>query len=200
MGGSKPKYQGKEYRLNKKEREFAEKNHNLIFGYLRLAKEDAEEYYDVAAMGYVIAVIKYHRKPELKKYRFSVICYKAMACEINNERNRRNKCRDHECLLLDKSNNSESSHDSYGDQIPDPQDYFRQIEDQEDMRELLMRIMPTLTELQREHLLMKIEGYKMHEILKRQKIPFVDYRENERQIKEVVLSVTGNQGSVLMKS
>ncbi len=200
MGGSKPKYQGKEYRLNEKEREFAEKNHALIFGYMRQAKEDVEEFYDVAAVGYIIAVIKYHRRPELKKYRFSVICYKTMACEVNNEKNRRNKCRANEYLLLDKSDSGEGGHDNYGSRIPDPRDAFRRIEDQEDMRELLMRIMPALTSLQREHLLLKIEGYKMQEIEKKQKISGADYMRDERRIREVVLSVIGYQGNVSMKS
>lgn len=45
--------------LDEEEREFAEKNHNLIYSFLRKHNLSVEEWYGVVAIGYIQAVKKY---------------------------------------------------------------------------------------------------------------------------------------------
>lgn len=70
--------------LTMSEQKFAEQNHNIIYDYLHKKKMDIEEYYDIAAIGYVTAVMNYHRKRKLQKYAFTTIAWRTMGREILN--------------------------------------------------------------------------------------------------------------------
>lgn len=70
--------------LNEEERYFAQKNHNIIYDFLHKNKLCVEEYYDLASIGYVIAVANYCRRPELRKYAFTTIAWPKMRTEVGN--------------------------------------------------------------------------------------------------------------------
>lgn len=64
--------------MSEEERAFASENHGLILSFLRLDHRDPHEYYDIAAWGYLLAVMRYFRIPRLRKYPFSSVAWKAM--------------------------------------------------------------------------------------------------------------------------
>lgn len=186
------KYQGSGYRLTPEEKVFAEGNHNLIYKFLHQKGLPADEYYGEAATGYVIAVMEYRRRPELQKYRFSVIAYKKMHTSVWNEMVSRGRYQGHIGFSMDdRMENGEPR----GDQIPDPADHFLLAGQREEMERLLGQILPVLTRLQREILLMKMEGFRMNEIMKRQKRSFVDLFRDDAVVKERVASVLDCSGA-----
>lgn len=68
--------------MSEEERKFASENHNLILSFLKRNQRDADEYYDIAAWGYLIAVMRYFRVARLRKYPFSSVAWKAMKHSI----------------------------------------------------------------------------------------------------------------------
>lgn len=79
--------------LTEDQRRFATENHNLIFAFLRDEQWDAGEYYDIAALGFLRAVLRYFSDARLKKYGFSTIAWrnmhKSVASYLNAEAHRR---------------------------------------------------------------------------------------------------------------
>ena len=65
--------------LTEAESEFAAEHHSVIYGYLRKAGLPEDDFYDVVVFGYLRAVRKYLARPELRKYSFSTIAYRAMS-------------------------------------------------------------------------------------------------------------------------
>lgn len=49
-------------KLTDTERNFAEENHNLIYGFLHQKELSIEEYYNIAVFGFLKAVQVYHRR------------------------------------------------------------------------------------------------------------------------------------------
>lgn len=76
MSRSKP------WTLTEEQRRFAAENHNLIYRFLRERGLDADEYYDIAALGFLSAVRRYLTKPELRRYAFSTVSWQAMEHSI----------------------------------------------------------------------------------------------------------------------
>ena len=67
--------------LNEKERRFAEENHNLIYAFLNRHNLPVEEWYGVAALGFIEAVKKY----DSPKGSFSTFAYICMLNTIRME-------------------------------------------------------------------------------------------------------------------
>lgn len=82
--GRRPIYKGKD-RLTAHEREFAEQNHNVIYDYLHKRGLSLEEYYDIAALGYLKAVMSYNRRRTLRRYAFTTIAWRKISSEIHGE-------------------------------------------------------------------------------------------------------------------
>ncbi|TQI68972.1 sigma-70 family RNA polymerase sigma factor [Clostridium sp. KNHs216] len=74
--------------LTSKERDFAERNHNLIYSYLVSKRLPYDEWYDIAAYGYILAVKEWHRHPE---YPFSRTAYYYMGGQVSHEFDRRSR-------------------------------------------------------------------------------------------------------------
>lgn len=70
--------------LTREEREFAEVRHNVIYSFLNKYRLAEQEYYDVAAVGYLRAVRKYLQREELRQYSFTTIAFKSMSSEYSN--------------------------------------------------------------------------------------------------------------------
>lgn len=185
----KLKYKGSNYQLTTEEKVFAEKNHNLIYKFLNQKRMEIDEYYGEAATGYIIAVMEFNRRPELRKYKFSVIAYKKMLTSVGNEIESRRRYQGHIKFSMDE--NREQG--KLGDYIADTREYFFWIEQMEEMKRMMTYIMMRITEKQREILLMKLEGYKTKEIMKKQKMNFMDYFRNEEEIKNAVAYVLGHK-------
>ena len=66
------------------ERELAEKNHNLVYEFLKSHKYDIEEYYNIAVMGYLKGIQKYYRRTERNLSELPGICWNCMRSEMGN--------------------------------------------------------------------------------------------------------------------
>ena len=72
--------------LTQAESDFAAEHHDLIYGYLNQAGLPEDDFYDISVFGYLRAVRKYLARPELRRYSFSTIAYRAMSCDVHHSR------------------------------------------------------------------------------------------------------------------
>lgn len=72
--------------MTEDQRQFAAQNHNLIYAFLREKGWTVEEYYDIAAFGFLQSVIRYRTIPKLRAYTFSTIAWRAMDRSVNSYR------------------------------------------------------------------------------------------------------------------
>ena len=71
--------------LTEQEKQFAEKNHRLVYSFLHRYKYRIEDFYDIVIFGFLKAVQVYHRKENVKwKYDFAFIAWQYMRSEIGN--------------------------------------------------------------------------------------------------------------------
>lgn len=68
--------------MTETQRRFAAEHHNLIYAFLHEKGWATEEYYDIAALGFLRAVIRYHTVSGLCRYAFSTIAWRAMRQSI----------------------------------------------------------------------------------------------------------------------
>lgn len=72
--------------LNPAEQEVAEQNCHLVDNFLHAQRLSREEFYDVAVFGYLLAVKKWFRRPDLYRYGFPSVAWSAMRGCVGNER------------------------------------------------------------------------------------------------------------------
>lgn len=68
--------------LTDEQRRFAAENHDLIYRFLHGGGLAVGEYYDIAALGFLSAVWRYHMMPELRRYAFSTVAWRSMERSI----------------------------------------------------------------------------------------------------------------------
>jgi len=71
-------------KLNDKQRAFAEQHHGLIYSFLNQNGLDENDFYDIAAIGYLKSIKKYFDEEKLQQYAFSTIAYRTMKREVHN--------------------------------------------------------------------------------------------------------------------
>lgn len=71
--------------LTEEEKQFASDSHYIIEWFFKISGYDMEEYYDVAAIGYLKAVKSWYAREELHKYSFATIAYQRMYSYIWSE-------------------------------------------------------------------------------------------------------------------
>lgn len=175
-------------RLTEKERLFAEKRHGLIYSFLHENNLTENEYYDVAALGYLRAVTRYNREPKLREYSFSTIAWQAMRSAVGNKK-KSDKIRN--AFIAYSLNELTDEGTEYGEFIEASRDGFKELAYTEDMRDLMMAIMPNISEKQRTHLVSQLQGFKAREIMKEQHISVQEYHQNNREIRAAVSQVLG---------
>lgn len=173
-------------RLTEQERTFAERYHNLIYSFLNENHLQQDEFYDVAALGYLKAVRRYHREPKLKEYSFTTIAWQAMRSCVGNKR-KSDRIRD--AMIAFSINELTDNGTEYGEFIQNASDAFRELEQQENLQELLAKIMPALTERQRNHIVAALEGYKPREIMQKQHVSVQHYHEDRKAIQAATAEV-----------
>lgn len=185
-------------KLTEHERAFAEKNHNLIYKFLAANDLQVDEFYDVAAIGYIKAVTRYNREPQLQKYSFTTIAWQAMRSSVGNKR-RANRIRD--AMIAFSINELTDDGTEYGEFIRDAKDAFLKLEQQDSLQELLDKLMPALTDRQRRHVVARLEGYKAREIIHEQRIRCQDYHADTKAIEAAAretLPALFSEGGCLM--
>ena len=93
--------------LTKEQRRFAAENHGLIYSFLNAQGWEECEYYDIAAFGYLSAVRRYLTRPELQKYAFSTIAWRAMGRSISNFRQAEKRRREAERRYLETAHRAD---------------------------------------------------------------------------------------------
>ena len=140
--------------MSDEERQFASENHNLILSYLRRNHWDVDEYYDIAAWGYLTAVMRYFRIARLRKFPFSSIAWKAMKHSITVFRRT-------EARRLE-------TEQRYIESVPSgSEDLFSELE--ADL--LLHDLASNFDEKQYELATMRLQGYSLAEIAQAQGMP-----------------------------
>jgi len=150
------------YRLSSFEREFAAKNHNLVYAFLKYKKLDPQDYYDIVIFAYLTAVRRYFiNKNLITQYDFSTIAWKAMQSAVYKENNKKKPIfvsldeplyRDSDVTLID----SLGHEDNFDEKIV----YL----------DLVRKIKPHLNKKQARVLENKVNGYKYRDMAKKEGI------------------------------
>ena len=121
------------------ERELAEKNHNLVYEFLKSHKYDIEEYYNIAVMGYLKGIQKYYRRTERNISELPGICWNCMRSEMGNH------------FKMEKARKRQP--------VEINQEAVHSAEDEAVTTELLNSVMENMTEQQQNIVALKILGY-----------------------------------------
>lgn len=136
-------------KLTDAQRQIAEDNHNLIYGFLWKNHLDVDEWYGIIAIGYLNAVL--HFDPSRGK--LSTIAYFAMKNAYVREINRRNRLmRKESCISIHSPIYDGDA--ELGDLLPDPYDLADQCASRVDLETALQK----LTNDQRRILSMALDG------------------------------------------
>ena len=154
-------------KLTPKQKEFAERNHGLIFSFLNENRLDENEYYDIVAFGFLTAVKKYlTRKDLIEKYAFSTIAYASMRNSIKNHKlaQARQK-RKADVISLETSLSDDSQFALY-DIIPGIDALMKDFETELLLHEIASRV----NKQQFQIIQLKADGYGVRDIARKQHI------------------------------
>ncbi len=172
-------------KLTEIEKQFAEKNHNLIYGFLHKRGYSIEEYYQIAVFGFVKAVEVYHRKPDVaEKYDFSYIAWQYMRAEIKDhvktENNRKHKPEESVVSLDAKADNRESLYNAIGG---------KSVETDMIERQAVLGLLKNMTELQQKISVYKMNGFNNREICIMLKVSESSFYAEMKRIKSILKSL-----------
>ena len=77
--------------LTPAEQAVAEQNITLVFRFLRAQRLPIDDWFDVVIFRYLLTVQKWFSRPDLYKYEFSTIAWKAMSSAVSNERKKQSR-------------------------------------------------------------------------------------------------------------
>ena len=144
--------------LDSRERAFASANHRLIHAYLLRRCLPEEEYYAIAALGYLDAVRRYLSEPALKRHAFATVANRAMGRSVSHAmRSRYGRRHQIQTVSLETGGPD-------GGPMTDPGDLGadRQMEEVPLLHALAENLSPSQYEL----VLLRLAGYSVREIAK----------------------------------
>lgn len=77
--------------LSPAEQAVAEQNFSLVFRFLRAQRLPVDDWFDVVIFRYLLTVQNWFSRPDLYKYEFSTIAWRAMASAVHNERQKQSR-------------------------------------------------------------------------------------------------------------
>lgn len=77
--------------LSPAEQAVAEQNFSLVFRFLRTQHLPVDDWFDVVIFRYLLTVKNWFSRPNLYKYEFSTIAWRAMASAVHNERQKQSR-------------------------------------------------------------------------------------------------------------
>lgn len=170
--------------LSDVERRFASEHHQLIYGFLNKHALAEDEYYGVAALGFLRAVHNYLTKAELRRFSFSTIAYRAMSQSISQyRRSLKRQVGFADTLSLD-TGGIDGRPLATGLSAAERAAYT-ELEENLLLHALITKLPPGHSEVVRLRLL----GYGIHEVAQRQAVSDKTMRKLLRQIREVFLEV-----------
>ena len=69
--------------LSEAQKAFAAEHHGLIYAFLNEERWSEDEFYDIAALGYLRAVLRYDAQPKLRRFDFSTIAWANMKQSVS---------------------------------------------------------------------------------------------------------------------
>lgn len=157
--------------MTAEQRKLAEANHDLVGAFLRENKLPEEQFYDVVIFGYLCAVQQYCENPNLKKkYSLATLAWKKMKRELVHYYNYlgSNKRAYHTVSLHESI--CEGSDLCWEDVLHDDGDILKDLQMELILHELAARLPKREMRIIRR----KINGDKMHDIAKAEKLTFRD--------------------------
>lgn len=151
--------------LTVEQRRLAELNHALVYKFLNENDLPETEFYDVVIFGYLCAAQEYCENPDLQKYSFSTVAWKRMRRELSN----------HIKFLERKKRDFPTV--SFSDLIGCTEDYARNesmLLEEISYNLLLHSLAAKITQKQMRIIRMKLDGYRMHDIAKAERMTFKD--------------------------
>lgn len=166
---------GRSAALTDTQRQFAAKNHNLIYRFLIQEGWDQDEYYDIAALGFLRAARRYDMEAKLKRYAFSTVAWPAMrqsiACYHRAEARRRESEKRYAEL--------------HRKVLPDP---FEEAE----YNLILHDLVRTVDDRQYEMAALRLQGYSIAEIASRRGLSAYRVRKLLQELFRVYLTLYGS--------
>lgn len=157
--------------LTDEQRKLAEANHDLVGAFLRENKLPEEQFYDVVIFGYLCAVQQYCDNPNLKKkYSLATLAWKKMKRELVHYYNYLGSDkRSYHTVSLHESI-CEGSDLCWEDVLHDDGDILKDLQMELILHELAARLPKREMRIIRR----KINGDKMHDIAKAERLTFRD--------------------------
>jgi len=157
--------------MTAEQRKLAEANHDLVGAFLRENKLPEEQFYDVVIFGYLCAVQQYCENPNLKKkYSLATLAWKKMKRELVHYYNYLGSDkRSYHTVSLHESI-CEGSDLCWEDVLHDDGDILKDLQMDLILHELAARLPKREMRIIRR----KINGDKMHDIAKAEKLTFRD--------------------------
>ena len=151
--------------MTEEQRRYAAENHALIYRFLREKGWSVDEYYDVAAFGYLTAVMQYLSDAALRRYAFSTVAWRRMKQSIANQRRAEQRRQNTETAYAERT-------------LAARTDPFEELE----YTMLLHDLAAVSTNRQYALASMRLQGYSIAEIARRQG---VDHRRVSRLLREL---------------
>ena len=167
-------------KLTDAQRQIAEDNHNLIYGFLWKNHLDVDEWYGIIAIGYLNAVLQWD--PDRGK--LSTFAFLTMKNSYLQEINRRNRLKRKESCISIHSPICDGANIEIGDLLPDPYDLADQCASRVDLEAALKK----LTSDQRRILSMALDGVYQSDIAI---VMGISQPAISRTLKKTVRQVTG---------
>ena len=157
--------------LTGEQKHLAELNHDLVYKFLNENNLPESEYYDVVIFGYLCAAQEYCEKPKLQKYSFSTVAWQKMSCYVKNHKKylAREK---RDCPTVSLSDLLGNTEDSL--QVEDILSLESKLLEELKLNLMLHTLAANVTKKQMRIIRMKLEGYRMHDIAKAEKMTFQD--------------------------
>lgn len=173
--------------LTKMEKRMTEENHNLVYSFLHKHRYSIEEFYNVVIFGYLRGIQVYNRREDLrKKYQLAFICEQYMRVEIGNYFRTENSQKRKPMETIISLDSSYTETDSLYNLVGG-----KSAEDELMESELIEELLENLSEVQRDILKLKLEGYGNKEVYLALEIPSSTFYKEMSRIKIVVEKLVG---------
>lgn len=167
--------------MTEKEKRLVEENHNLIYFYLNRHNLDAEEFYDIAAIGLIEAARTYKEE----KANFSTYAVFCIGNEIKTEYKKRTLKREiPKSLIMSESQAIGNLENTYLTKIKSKTE---NLEEKICTEDLIKKTMRKLDDRKKKIMIMLIDGYKMSDIAKELNVSHQRVQQIRKDIKKVML-------------
>lgn len=169
--------------LTLEQQRFAEKNHDLVYGFLKQKNLSMNTYYDIIIFGYLQAVQEYCEHELYQQYAFSTIAWRKMQSSLNNYyRTMKAYKRNANTVSLQSPIGAENG--LRWEEITSKQD---NLMTQLEVELLLHSLAFKLSEREMTIIRMKANGRTMHEIAKKVHLKFHDINSLLSDVYEIVI-------------